>query len=325
VQLGRVKNIGRRVALGSLAGVIAVGGVSTAYTAFAEGEAGADTVTRMTVGTPGPSPYTPVGGTDRTTGPEQAPGTGTAGHTAPCDPGRLAATLRAEPAKAQAWADAHGIGVQEIPGFLSGLTPTYLQSDTLTMNHSYEMGRDTSTPAVLQAGMGVLVDRYGVPVVKCNCGNPLTRPAKDISTKDATYTGPMWSGFSKEHITKIPAGHTGAGNGTGNGHGNGDGTTKKRPRTHQEYVAWCKGVRAPDPDVDCSSPPPAQGQTGSRPGPQQQGPQQQGPQQEGQTGPGAGVPQQPAEPVEPAEPGGMEQPDGAVQPQPELNPQGGMP
>ncbi|MFC5751884.1 DUF6777 domain-containing protein [Actinomadura rugatobispora] len=417
--MGTVKNIGRRVALGSLAGVFAIGGVSTAYSAFADGQANADTITRMTVGTPGAAPYTPTAGTDHMSGSAQTPGTGlpgtgpatgsgqtpgtelpgtgpasgyrqtpgtelpgtgpatgSVGHSAPCDPVKLAATLQAQPAKAQAWADAHGISTQQIPGYLSHLTPTYLKTDTLVMNHSYQSGKDTSTTAVLQAGMGVLVDQSGAPVVKCNCGNPLTRPSKDISTKDATYIGPMWNGFSKEHVAKPYGGQTGNGNGTwngnsnnnngngnghgtwngnGNGNGNGTWTTKKRPRTYQEYIAWCKGVKGPAPDVDCTSPPPPPGQTG------QQQPGQQG-QQPGQTGPGSGgrlpgsgtggstgtggtQPAQPAQPVGPGQsgqtgsgqtggtgqsgstgqPGGAQQPGGVPQPQPQMNPQGGTP
>src|SRR5690606_37947598 len=117
---------------------------------------------------------------------------------------KLAASLQAEPLKAQAWAQAHGIGTQQIAGYLSSLTPTYLKSDTLTMNHAYDNGRDTSNPAVLQAGTGVLVDKTGVPVVKCNCGNPLTRPTKNISVTDSVYVGAAWNGFSKERITKTP-------------------------------------------------------------------------------------------------------------------------
>ena len=34
---------------------------------------------------------------------------------------------------------------------------------------------------MLQSGTAVLVDRYGTPRVKCNCGNPLTKPVAQLS------------------------------------------------------------------------------------------------------------------------------------------------
>jgi hypothetical protein len=37
-------------------------------------------------------------------------------------------------------------------------------------------GRATSFGSVLQAGTAVLVDKYGHPVARCRCGNPLTEP-----------------------------------------------------------------------------------------------------------------------------------------------------
>ncbi|WP_344597297.1 DUF6777 domain-containing protein [Actinomadura vinacea] len=232
-----------------MAGLIAAGGFSTAFASFASADTNTDTIDRMTVGTPGPSPYTPVANTDQMPG-----GTSGTGHNAPCDPGKLAETLQANPAKAGAWAGAQGITVQQIPGYLSQLTPGYLSTDTLIVNHAYTGGKDTGTPTVLQAGMGVLKDRDGTPVVKCNCGNPLTKPKKDYSTKDAKYTGPSWSGFDAGRITKTPP----AGQTPGNG-STGSGAMKKKPKDWREYHEWCEKNRRPD--VDCSKyiPPPNYG------------------------------------------------------------------
>lgn len=177
------------------------------------GDAGA-TITRLTVGTPGPDPYTLMSGTDRTNVEKRPRAGGTkAGDTpglyggtrraATCDQRKLIAFLQANPGKAKAWADVQGIPVSDVPRYVSRLTPVLLRTDTLVVNHGYRDGKATSGPAVLQAGMGVLINGYGVPTVKCNCGNPLTRPEKKISTRNASYTGRSWPGFTKRNVTKI--------------------------------------------------------------------------------------------------------------------------
>jgi hypothetical protein len=67
-------------------------------------------------------------------------------------------------------------------------------------NHGYVNGRATPIQSVLQAGTAVFVNKYGEPVVKCYCGNPLTPP---ILYREPVYVGPRWSGFSTTHITII--------------------------------------------------------------------------------------------------------------------------
>jgi hypothetical protein len=177
------------------------------------GDAGA-AVTRLTVGTPGPDPYTLVSGTDKTDVKERPKAGGTATGDTPglyggtrqeatCDPQKLIAFLQANPDKARAWASVQGIPVGDIPRYVSRLTPVVLRTDTLVTNHGYRNGKATSGPAVLQAGMGVLVNGYGVPAVKCNCGNPLTRPDKKISPDGASYTGRSWPGFEERKVTEI--------------------------------------------------------------------------------------------------------------------------
>ncbi|GAA0558175.1 DUF6777 domain-containing protein [Actinomadura livida] len=177
------------------------------------GDAGA-AITRLTVGTPGPDPYTLVSGTDETDVKERPKAGGTQTGDSPglyggtrqeatCDPQKLIAFLQANPGKARAWAGVQGIPVSDVPRYVSRLTPVLLRTDTLVTNHGYRNGKATSGPAVLQAGMGVLVNGYGVPVVKCNCGNPLTRPDKKISPDGASYTGRSWPGFEKRNVTEI--------------------------------------------------------------------------------------------------------------------------
>ncbi|WP_131742389.1 DUF6777 domain-containing protein [Actinomadura roseirufa] len=202
------RRIPARPAALSLAVLCAAAGVLTGC-----GDAGA-TITRLTVGTPGPDPYRLVSNTDelkvagrpRKGGTREGDSPGLYGGTrraSSCDQRKLVEFLQANPAKAQAWARVQGIPVGEIARYVSRLTPVLLRADTLVTNHGYRDGRATSEAAVLQAGMGVLVNGFGVPAVKCNCGNPLTRPEKEISTRGASYTGRSWPGFTKKNVTKV--------------------------------------------------------------------------------------------------------------------------
>ena len=43
-------------------------------------------------------------------------------------------------------------------------------------NHSFVDGRAVAFQSILQAGTAVLVDKDGVPVARCRCGNPLLEP-----------------------------------------------------------------------------------------------------------------------------------------------------
>ncbi|MET7936685.1 DUF6777 domain-containing protein [Streptomyces sp. NPDC005322] len=82
--------------------------------------------------------------------------------------------------KALAWAEALGIDVSDIKKFIAELTPVLLGNDTLVRNHRFKNGKAEGYDALLQAGIAVLIDARGVPVVKCNCGNPLKEPKHDL-------------------------------------------------------------------------------------------------------------------------------------------------
>ncbi|MFF4237463.1 DUF6777 domain-containing protein [Actinomadura geliboluensis] len=198
----------RRAAAAAVAALaVAAGGLAGC------GDAGA-AITRLTVGSPGPDPYTLVAGTDQLGVKERPRAGGTKAGDTPglyggtrrastCDQRKLIEFLQANPDKARAWAGVQGIPVSDVPRYVSRLTPVLLRTDTLVTNHGYDNGRATSGPAVLQAGMGVLVNGRGVPAVKCNCGNPLTPPEKKISTGNASYTGRSWPGFERRNVTRI--------------------------------------------------------------------------------------------------------------------------
>lgn len=178
------------------------------------GEAGT-TITRLAVGDPGPDPYTLAANADDDERVDRraeaggqmkgdAPGLyGGTRETSSCDKNALVRFLQVNADKAEAWAGALSIRPGEISAFVADLTPAVLRVDTLVTNHGYREGAATSMPAVLQAGVAVLVDRKGVPVVKCNCGNPLTPPAEEIDPKESDYRGASWPQFNDEKVTVI--------------------------------------------------------------------------------------------------------------------------
>jgi hypothetical protein len=120
-----------------------------------------------------------------------------------CDAGRLGTLLPTDPAKAAAWAGVLGIRAGQIPDYVAALTPVVLRADTRVTNHGYRDGGATTRQSTLQAGTAVLVDRYGVPRVRCGSGNPLTEPAPQPTT--VTYRGAAWLGAERPPLLVVPA------------------------------------------------------------------------------------------------------------------------
>ena len=118
--------------------------------------------------------------------------------------------------KAQAWADAVGIDVEDIAEYVEGLTAARLRWDTRVTNHGFADGVARPVQSILQAGTAVLVDAAGVPRVKCSCGNPLLAPAAPpTGGADAAFDldalavnpGDAWPGFDPALVVTIePAG-----------------------------------------------------------------------------------------------------------------------
>jgi hypothetical protein len=117
-----------------------------------------------------------------------------------CDATKLVDFLEQNPAKASAWAATLGIQTTQIRDYVSGLTDVILRTDTRVTNHGYVNGVADPIQSVLEAGTAVFVNKYGEPVVKCYCGNPLTPP---VLYTAPVYTGPLWVGFSTTQITII--------------------------------------------------------------------------------------------------------------------------
>ncbi|MCB1262346.1 MAG: hypothetical protein KDB33_18450, partial [Acidimicrobiales bacterium] len=130
-----------------------------------------------------------------------------------CDPEQQATWLETHPEAASAfvralnadptlrWSGGRQVQVAEIRDYLRELTPVSLTGDTRVTNHGLVNGQPTARQAVLQAGTAVMVDQYGVPRVKCNCGNPLTAPAPVQVTP--TYQGPRWPTFSPSTVVVV--------------------------------------------------------------------------------------------------------------------------
>jgi hypothetical protein len=107
------------------------------------------------------------------------------------------AALNADPGLS--WSGGSRLTVNDIRTYIFELTPVVLRADTWVTNHGFSNGRATRLQAVLQAGTAVLVDEYGIPRVKCYCGNPLL-PPDDF---EPTYTGDRWDGFDPGKIIVI--------------------------------------------------------------------------------------------------------------------------
>ncbi|CAL9336420.1 hypothetical protein SUDANB37_00203 [Streptomyces sp. enrichment culture] len=125
---------------------------------------------------------------------------GGSGNRAVCDVEKQIAYLESDKAKAGAFASVLRTTPEGLPAYLRGMTSVQLRLDTLVTNHGYEDGRAVPYQAVLQAGTAVLIDQYGVPRVRCACGNPLDRPQVERPEK---VVGKTWPGFQAEEIVVV--------------------------------------------------------------------------------------------------------------------------
>ncbi|WP_320772865.1 DUF6777 domain-containing protein [Streptomyces sp. CRN 30] len=110
--------------------------------------------------------------------------------------------------KAREWARVIGIDratTDRIEEYLDALTPVLLRHDTLVVNHDYKKGRAAPFEALLQAGIAVLVDIEGMPVVKCSCGNPLTAFDKDADdiTVEFEDGNAKWDGYDESAAVAV--------------------------------------------------------------------------------------------------------------------------
>jgi hypothetical protein len=130
-----------------------------------------------------------------------------------CDPQQMVTFLQQNPDKAGAWVRAMNgdptfkwsggtqLSAAQIPDYVKELTPVILREDTRVTNHGFLNGDPTTLQSVLQARTAVLVDTYGVPRVRCACGNPLG-PAIPVP-EAPSYTGTAWPGFTPAAVIVV--------------------------------------------------------------------------------------------------------------------------
>jgi hypothetical protein len=119
-----------------------------------------------------------------------------------CDVGGLATALGSNSVVADSWSAVHSIDPATIPQFLATLTPVVLLRDTLVTDHGFANGRIIPSQTVLQRGNAVLVDRAGMPRVRCLSGSPLRRPQP--LPADVDVIGAGWAGFSIRSVSDVP-------------------------------------------------------------------------------------------------------------------------
>lgn len=151
------------------------------------------------------------GGGGGTTGPggSATPGPDFGGSARPgtCVVGKLKKFLTdpKNSARAREWARVLNIRPDGISGYIDRLTPVVLRHDTLVTNHAYKHGRAVPFDALLQAGIAVLVDRRGLPAVKCSCGNPLRPSAANLEKSSVGFKdgNRKWSGYRQDRIVVV--------------------------------------------------------------------------------------------------------------------------
>jgi hypothetical protein len=121
-------------------------------------------------------------------------------NNATCSREKMLAYLKANPDKGREWASVVGIQFSDLDSYVAELTPVLLRADTAVTNHGFQNGKATNLQAVLQAGTAVLVDKFGAPVAKCYCGNPLSAPTSRAKPK---YNGQAWSRWSPNTVVTV--------------------------------------------------------------------------------------------------------------------------
>jgi hypothetical protein len=99
------------------------------------------------------------------------------------------------------WSGGDQIQPSQLRDYFAEFTPLMLTHDTGVTNHGYRDGAPTPRQSVLQAGQMVLVDRNGVPRVRCECGNPMIPPQP--AQKTPTYAGSKWPRFDPDNVVVV--------------------------------------------------------------------------------------------------------------------------
>jgi serine/threonine protein kinase len=117
------------------------------------------------------------------------------------DTTELASQIQSDSQKSQAWSSASNVLPSTIGSYLKGTTPLYLTGTIQVTFYTYANGTFVAQPALLQVGTLVLVNKYGVPVVRVIGGNPLTAPTPIVGSP--IYVGQLWPGFNPNSVFVI--------------------------------------------------------------------------------------------------------------------------
>nr|WP_162933182.1 DUF6777 domain-containing protein [Corynebacterium lactis] len=126
---------------------------------------------------------------------------GGSGSLSVCDAEKLIGNLSADEQLNKAFAAGVGITAADVPRFIRSLEPLILMQDTWVTNHGFSQGKATPFQAVLQRGTGVLVDAYGVPRVRCSCGNPLAEAWSGYTAPGSVDSA--WDGYDARGVATI--------------------------------------------------------------------------------------------------------------------------
>ena len=151
-------------------------------------EADTQTISFQEPDDPGQDPFTPPAEVEGAETVAVQQPFGGSGSNRVCDRDKLIEFLEANPDRMAEWARVLGLEprISVVKRYIAKLHPVTLTQDTQVTNHAFTNGQAVPFQAILQAGTAVLVDEYGVPVVRCYCGNPLG-PA--VYTPEAECTG----------------------------------------------------------------------------------------------------------------------------------------
>jgi Domain of unknown function (DUF6777) len=112
-----------------------------------------------------------------------------------CDRDKLIRFLASHQGRMLVWASVLHISpsLAAAKRYIAKLHPVTLTRDTQVTNHGFTEAQGAiAFQAILQAGTSVLVDRFGRPVVRCFCGNPLG-PAVFVKTSKCVNCPPHYS------------------------------------------------------------------------------------------------------------------------------------
>ena len=132
-----------------------------------------------------------------------------------CNRDGIAEFLSADPEKAVVWADAlntdptftwdgAAVTAGNASDIVTGMARLVLIQDTRVTLHRFDPDGAMPVAAVLQKGTAVLVDRAGVPRVKCNGATPLT--AAEQLDGSAKFVGAAWPDLDAAALVEVVPG-----------------------------------------------------------------------------------------------------------------------